>query len=281
MDRIFEGACRKLGLKRVQYKKREVCFKIKAMGLTGKPVDGIGRESANCAVDELVKIWHKEDSLNVVLIISASKGLRIKDKKGNELFSYKIYNVANCTVDKENPEVFLFIARQRDNTNSCHAFYCSDKFQAEAICLSMSNAFHKAFEAWVKRNGMPPTSADGAVEAHEHNGNDVFSDDAIKKQQLGEIDKELSASKCVAPAKRNFENGRRPSTLSEGSTFSFSSQADEAFSTLLSVTEEEEDLSNVALLRKDSYDWDAAEDNQKVLSLIEGEDIVWEQDTDC
>lgn len=274
MNRIFEGACRKLGLKKVQYKKREVCFQLKAMGLTGKPITGVDRGSANNAVEEMLGIWSEKDALNVILMVSASKGIRVKDRKGNDLLHYKIYNVANCALDVNNPEVFLFIAKQRDNTNTCHAFYCKDKFQAEAICLSMSNAFDKAFEAWVKQNGMRPkaTRADESKERKKEIDLKSVSNEA----KPSAVENQKDSLKCSVHAKRNFENGRRPSTLSEGSVVSFGSQADEVFSTLLSVAEEEEDLSTAALLRKDSYDWDAAVNNEKVTCLLEGEDVIWE-----
>lgn len=266
MNRIFEGACRRLGLNRVQYRKREVCFKIKAMGLKGEQVSDVDRESAKSAVDEMTHHWQTGDSLHVVLIISASKGIRVKDKRGNELLSYKIYNVANCAVDKDRPEVFLFIARQIDKTNNCHAFYCNDKYQAEAICLSMFSAFQKAFETWMKRNRLRT-----AEEFDNQNANGSDRPSGAVAGLFADADNGRNDSNCSAPAKRNSENGRRPSTLSEGSAFSFGSQADEAFTTLLSVTEEDEDAS------RPSLDWCDAEDNEAVLSLLDGEEVVWEE----
>ena len=250
------------------------------MGLTGIQVNGIHKDDAHNAVSELVTIWRKVDSLKVVLMISASKGIRIKDQKGNQLFSYKIHNVANCTVDDTNPEIFLFIAKQSDNKTVCHAFYCTDQFQAEAMCLSMSNAFHKAFEAWMEQKKAPPCNQ--LTETNGHKDDPFLSDDDTSSHLPDGRKKDKGASKQYVPAKRNAENGRRPSTLSEGSTFSFGSQADEAFTTLLSVTEEEDDdlrlHSKPSLLRRNSHDWGAAEKNERVLSLIDGEDIVWEED---
>ena len=279
MNRIFDSARRTLGLPRVKYRKREVSFKIKAMGLTGMQVTGFQREDISNAVSDMVKIWHKADSLKVVLMISASKGIQIKDQKGNPLFTYKIHNVANCTVDYTDPEIFLFIAKQLDNTIVCHAFYCNDQFQAEAICLSMSNAFHKAFEAWLEHKKTPSSHVS---ESNGHKDGAFLSDDETNSQSDTGRNDNKGALKYGAPAKRNAENGRRPSTLSEGSTFSFGSQADEAFTTLLSVAEEEDDdsrsLSKPSLLQRNSYDWGAAEKNEKVLSLLDGEEIVWEDE---
>jgi len=272
MNRMFDGACRKLGIKRVQYKKRETCFKIKAMGLTGKPVAGIDRNAVHKAVDELAKIWNKNDALSVVLNISATKGIRVQDKKGNELFKYKIYNVANCTVSDSNPEVFLFVGKQRDKTTNCHAFYCSDQFQAEAICLAMSNAFHKAFEAWMERKGPTPINNDETEQSRKRDG-------ATNGELTDSAEKEGDVLEFRAPAKINARDSRTPSTLSEASTFSFGSQADEAFTALIPVPEEDmngESHSRVSLLRRSRHDWGAAEQNVKVLSLVDGEDVEWE-----
>ncbi|XP_065056661.1 low density lipoprotein receptor adapter protein 1-like [Rhopilema esculentum] len=284
MDRLhsaFEGACRKLGLKRVYYKKREVCFKIKAMGLAGMPVDGVQASHAKAAVAELVRIWDKGDSLNVILTISASKGLRIKDKRGKELLCYKIYNIANCTVHKESPDVFLFMARQRDTEINCHAFYCSDEVQAEAICLCLSSAFHKAFEAWVRLNGIPPNPLDPNQKTEpqkEEPSSPKQTVDVDVKEQHSEKEEIFSFSSTSQP-KRNFENGRRPSTLSEASAFSFNSQADEAFATLLAV-EEGDETPQVPVIRTE-YNWANFEEKQKVLSLLNGEDVEWEDDSQC
>ena len=278
MNRMFDGACRKLGIKRVQYRKRETCFKIKAMGLTGKHVADIDKKAVHRAVDELVKIWNKEDAFSVVLNISATKGIRVQDKKGNELFRYKIYNVANCTISDSNPEVFLFVGKQRDKTTNCHAFYCSDQFQAEAICLAMSNAFHKAFEAWMERKG--PTSGNDDKADQSRKRDDVLPDGATNGGLPDCAEKEDDASEFRSSAKINARDSRTPSTLSEASTFSFGSQADEAFAALIPVPEEDmkgESHSRVSLLRRSSYDWGTAEENIKVLSLIDGEDVDWEE----
>ena len=240
MSRIFDGACRKLGIKRVKYKKRELSFRVKAMGLKGVPVTGIGRKDILKAVDELVKVWHKENSVSVVLMVSSKKGIQIKDQKGNELFSYKIYNVANCAIDEGNADVFLFVGKQADNTTNCHAFYCSDEFQAEEMCSAMSNAFHTAFEAWMERNAK---QLDNPVEPKccEQNGDVFLSNDENDSQRSINTDGKKFASRQRSLERRNSEHSRSSSIRSEGSTFSFGSQADEAFSALLSMAEEEEE----------------------------------------
>jgi len=255
MNRMLE----KFGKKRVQYKKREASFNIKAMGLTGRSIADFQKEEVRGAVDELVKIWNKEDSLSVVLTISASKGISVKDKKGNELLWYKIYNVANCTVDDSHPDVFLFVARQRDSTTNCHAFYCSDHLQAEAISLSMSNAFHKAFEAWMEHNATTSGNRDGIDQYDEQSDNVFVSDEAIGSGLPDRGEEENDVIEYCAPSERNAQDGRRPSTMSEASTFSFGSQADEAFGALISVAEEDVDWqsqSRASLLKRNSHDWE-------------------------
>ena len=182
MNRIFNRAYRKLGKEQVKSRTRNGHFTIKAMGLAGKKVEEIDIKVAYKAVDELVEAWHKDDSLNVVLTISAKKGVRIKDQKGAALFSYKIYNVAYCTVSDSNPEIFLFIARGPDSTTSCHAFYCRDEFLAKEICFSMSNAFRKALEIWMERNGTPYNTLSECKRENNQCGDVVLGGDFIGNQ---------------------------------------------------------------------------------------------------
>ena len=302
INRVFESTCRKLGLRKVYYKKRDVCFKIKAMGLTGMPVSGIEKTSADEAIGELTKIWNQAAAVNVVLSISATKGIRIKDKKGTNLLKFKIWNVANCTIDEDNPEVFVFMARQGKSTN-CHAFYCKDSNQAEAICLAMSNAFHRAFETWVKHNGIPSEVTTDMSQKWEtestENGKDEDPCCSNNVSKTGQT-KEDSGTKCqfdqpesagTANSKEYNEGTmeasfddtkqRKLSIMSDTSAFSFNSQANEIFTTLLTSEGDCQNPQTVVILRPDSRDWDKVQGNEEVLSFLEGNEVIWEDDSEC
>ena len=74
-----------------------------------------------------------------MLTISAHKRVRVLDKKGVELVSYKIHEIAYCSVDEK---IFVFMAnRKRGIDARCHAFFCGNKTRAQAVCLAMADAF--------------------------------------------------------------------------------------------------------------------------------------------
>ncbi len=54
-----------------------------------------------------------------------------------------------CTVDPYFDKVFCYICRNHENKElECHAFLCSKKSKAEAITLTVAQAFNIAFERW-------------------------------------------------------------------------------------------------------------------------------------
>ena len=54
-----------------------------------------------------------------------------------------------CTVDPYYDKVFCYIARNHETKKlECHAFLCSKKSKAEAITLTVAQAFNIAFERW-------------------------------------------------------------------------------------------------------------------------------------
>ncbi len=60
-----------------------------------------------------------------------------------------IYRVSYCTVDPYYDKVFCYISRNHENKQlECHAFLCSKKSKAEAITLTVAQAFNIAFERW-------------------------------------------------------------------------------------------------------------------------------------
>ncbi len=262
INAVLGDACRRIGLRSGKNTK-ETSFSLKSLGLAGIPVADVKKEDSERAVAELLKIWEREQSLDVVLVISAKKGVKLKDRKGNLLLSYKMYDIANCAVHKEFPDVFVFMARQCDSTY-CHAFYCSDVLQAEAICLTMSEAFQTAFAAWMKQ-------------AQEKKAKKEMTDD-MKDEETGKQPKTSLDENCN-PILRKTSKGRRPSLMSNTSAFSFNSDADQAFQSLISVQEEEE--MEAVLLRRDSMNWDEIKEDENVQVLMLGEEVQWDTQTDC
>ncbi len=60
-----------------------------------------------------------------------------------------ICRVSYCTVDPYYDKVFCYISRNQETKElECHAFLCSKKSKAEAITLTVAQAFNIAFERW-------------------------------------------------------------------------------------------------------------------------------------
>ncbi len=268
LNAAFEGAFRKIGLRKTHGKGlREVSFLVKALSLAGMPVSDIKKEDSKRAVAELVRMWDKEQAVNVVLTISAKRGIKIKDKKGNLLSSYKMYDIANCTIHNEFPEIFVFTAKHSGSI-FCHAFYCFDITQAEAICLAMSDAFQAAFEAWMKHTEQKKLKE----KKQDDERTEVLNNQKTERKVSRDENENLKQSKLV--------KNRRPSTMSNTSAFSFNSQADEVFQSLICVEEEEENLDAV-LLRRGSINWEEVEKDDNVQKLVLGEEIEWDNQTEC
>ena len=169
----------------------------------------------------------------------------------------------------------------------------------------MSNAFHKAFETWVKRNGIPAevtgsdTSQRWETESAD-NGEDedpCFSNEVCKAEKTKEGDNNRPSDPCDQPKsigtassndhdqtlEASFvgEKQRKLSTMSDVSAFSFNSQANEIFTTLLSSEGSCQNSQTVVILRPDSRDWDRVQGNEEVLSFLEGSEVIWEDDSEC
>lgn len=268
INNAVDGACRKLGLKKGQRKSpRDCCFTMRALGLTGMQVASINKKDSQNAVSKLIDIWSRDQALTVVLTVSAKRGVKVTDKKRNELFAYKMFDIANCTVHREFPEVFVFTGGCKDCLN-CHAFYCSDAMQAEALCLAMSCAFQAAFEAWMKlseRKKLKDLNENGPTTENHQNE---------RKVSLGPSEQEDG----ISSLRSKIAKGRRPSTISNVSAFSFNSHADEVFQGLLAVNEEEESLDDV-LLRRASVDWGEIRQDEDIQLKMLGEEVTWDDDT--
>ncbi|CAI8050086.1 Low density lipoprotein receptor adapter protein 1 [Geodia barretti] len=60
-----------------------------------------------------------------------------------------LYRVSYCTVDPYYDKVFCYISRNAETKGlECHAFLCTKKSKAEAITLTVAQAFNIAFERW-------------------------------------------------------------------------------------------------------------------------------------
>ncbi|XP_048453246.1 low density lipoprotein receptor adapter protein 1-B [Rhincodon typus] len=74
----------------------------------------------------------------------------LQDTITNELIeNVSIYRISYCTADKTQDKVFAYIAQsQLNETLECHAFLCPKKKIAQAVTLTVAQAFRIAFDLW-------------------------------------------------------------------------------------------------------------------------------------
>ena len=107
-------------------------------GSTTEAVEII-RQQAKCS-----KIMHK------VKVTVSTKFIRVCDFQTDTLlFSNPLYRISYCTVDQTNNKICCYIVRESGSKElNVHAFYCTKKSKAEALTLTVSEAFNVAFAEW-------------------------------------------------------------------------------------------------------------------------------------
>ncbi|XP_077363221.1 low density lipoprotein receptor adapter protein 1-B-like isoform X2 [Festucalex cinctus] len=125
-------------------------FRLRHLGMTlvDQPK---GEELAAAAVKRIVataKISGKK-ATKVYLKVTP-QGITLYDSStDNCLENISIYRISYCTVDKVHERVFAFIAQNTFNgTLECHAYLCSKRKEAQAVALTVAQAFGLAFELW-------------------------------------------------------------------------------------------------------------------------------------
>uniref|UniRef100_A0A3Q3IFW9 PID domain-containing protein n=1 Tax=Monopterus albus TaxID=43700 RepID=A0A3Q3IFW9_MONAL len=78
------------------------------------------------------------------------QGIVLYDSLNNKLLeNVSIHRISYCTVDKLHNKVFAYIAQNTLNgTLECHAYLCSKRKVAQAVALTVAQAFTVALELW-------------------------------------------------------------------------------------------------------------------------------------
>ena len=99
------------------------------------------------------KIMHK------VKVTVSTKFIRVYDFQTDTLlFSNPLYRISYCTVDQNNNKICCYIVRESGSKElNVHAFYCSKKSKAEALTLTVSEAFNVAYAEWQAKKLLSPT----------------------------------------------------------------------------------------------------------------------------
>ncbi|XP_041867470.1 low density lipoprotein receptor adapter protein 1a isoform X2 [Melanotaenia boesemani] len=125
-------------------------FNLRHLGMTlvDQPK---GEELSAAAVKRIVATAKAsgKKSQKVALKVSP-QGILLLDRSTNKILeNVSIYRISYCTVDKLHDKVFAYIAQNTLNgTLECHAYLCCKRKVAQAVALTVAQAFTVAFELW-------------------------------------------------------------------------------------------------------------------------------------
>ncbi|XP_072532006.1 low density lipoprotein receptor adapter protein 1a isoform X2 [Salminus brasiliensis] len=125
-------------------------FNLRHLGMTlvDQPK---GEDQSAAAVKRIVATAKASGrKLPKVALKVTPQGIVLYDNVSNQLIeSVSIYRISYCTADKMHDKVFAYIAQNQQNeTLECHAFLCAKRKVAQAVTLTVAQAFRVAFEFW-------------------------------------------------------------------------------------------------------------------------------------
>ncbi|NXX48269.1 ARH protein, partial [Tricholaema leucomelas] len=125
-------------------------FSLKYMGMTlvEQPK---GEELSAAAVKRIVATAKASGKkLQKVTLKVSPRGIVLNDSGTKELIeNVSIYRISYCTADKIHDKVFAYIAQSQGSESlECHAFLCPRRKTAQAVTLTVAQAFKIAFELW-------------------------------------------------------------------------------------------------------------------------------------
>ncbi|XP_059354859.1 low density lipoprotein receptor adapter protein 1-like isoform X3 [Carassius carassius] len=125
-------------------------FNVKYLGMTlvGQPK---GEDMAAAAIRRIVATARPSTKkFRKVTLTVSPKGIIISDTETNDLIEdVSIYRISYCTTDKTQDKVFAYVSQSQFNeTLECHAFLCQKKKIAQAVTLTVAQAFKVALDLW-------------------------------------------------------------------------------------------------------------------------------------
>ncbi|XP_059166596.1 low density lipoprotein receptor adapter protein 1-A-like [Physella acuta] len=123
--------------------------------------DGISAKAVH-TITAMAKSAGKK--LRKTALTVSPKGIRTVDMTTKQvMFDISIYRISFCTADKNHDHVFAYIARNTTNeTMECHAFLCAKIKIAQAVTLTVSQAFTIAQEKWQANKKLKKAMKDAA-----------------------------------------------------------------------------------------------------------------------
>nr|XP_033810347.1 low density lipoprotein receptor adapter protein 1 isoform X1 [Geotrypetes seraphini] len=214
-------------------------FNLKYLGMTlvEQPK---GEELSVAAVKRIVATAKASGKkLQKVTLKVSPRGIVLFDSGTDNLIeNISIYRISYCTADKMHDKVFAYIAQsQLNETLECHAFLCAKRKVAQAVTLTVAQAFKVAFEFWqVAKEGKEKrekTLLDGAalrtspMEVSGRCSN-------LKEGNLLDIEEDAKASQCAFSTNECLQEIFGPNRSPENNNlvWELDDGLDEAFSRL-------------------------------------------------
>lgn len=127
-----------------------MAFQVKYLGMTlvGQPK---GEEMAAAAIRRIVTTARASaKKFRKVTLTISPKGIIITDTETADLVeNVSIYRISYCTADKTQDKVFAYVSQsQFGETLECHAFLCQKRKIAQAVTLTVAQAFQVALDLW-------------------------------------------------------------------------------------------------------------------------------------
>ncbi|XP_028460303.1 low density lipoprotein receptor adapter protein 1 isoform X1 [Perca flavescens] len=125
-------------------------FNVKYLGMTlvGQPK---GEDMASAAIRRIVATARASaKKFRKVTLTVSPKGIIMTDTETTDLIeNVSIYRISYCTADKTQDKVFAYVSQSPFNeTLECHAFLCQKKKIAQAVTLTVAQAFKVALDLW-------------------------------------------------------------------------------------------------------------------------------------
>ncbi|XP_030075345.1 low density lipoprotein receptor adapter protein 1 [Microcaecilia unicolor] len=254
-----------------------MAFNLKYLGMTlvEQPK---GEELSAAAVKRIVATAKASGKkLQKVMLKVSPRGIVLHDGGTSDLIeNVSIYRISYCTADKMHDKVFAYIAQsQLNETLECHAFLCTKRKVAQAVTLTVAQAFKVAFEFWqVAREGKEKwekTLLDGeALHTAPTEGSESRASFKEATGNLLDIEEGAKASQCTFSTHKHLQEifGANRSPENNNLVWELDDGLDEAFSRLaesrtnpqvLDIGLSTQDLQTEEILSP--TDWDKADLN--------------------
>ncbi|XP_067999203.1 low density lipoprotein receptor adapter protein 1-like isoform X2 [Melanerpes formicivorus] len=146
-----------------------MCFTLKYLGMTlvEKPK---GEDMAAAAIRRIVATARVgARKFQKVILTVSPRGISLQDADTKEMVeNISIYRISYCTTDKLQNKVFAYVAQsQESGALECHAFLSPKKKIAQAVTLTVAQAFQMALDLWEAAHtaqrswGREPTAQQG------------------------------------------------------------------------------------------------------------------------